>query len=191
MARAILVLPPCLISPYTVYRGAVEKDRLAAWEVRRLLGASPQLDVLSYPCPELMLLGFPRPPAPREVYERLGMPELARKIADFLLRVISEEKPDHTVVVGIKGSPTCAAFTSSSGDPQDYPYKFLRRFRDLPKRERLVVAREISRQLSPCARPGLLFEILQGRIPGTFLDFDKENLAGSLTALREALPSQA
>lgn len=56
------VVAPCLLSPYTVYRGAVEKDVATAAAVRACLGRHPDVDLLSFPCPEFILLGFPRPP---------------------------------------------------------------------------------------------------------------------------------
>ncbi len=189
MARKMLVLPPCLLSPYTVYRGALEKDLVAARGVRGLLTLSSQVEPLSYPCPELLLLGFPRPPAPREVYERLGMREVAEKIAGFIARVLSEEAPRRLVVVGVKGSPTCAAFTTTSGDPDAYPYELLSQFGEFPKVKRRQVARELSGEFSPAGRPGLLFELLQERVGGTYLEFDKDDIPGSLAALREALGS--
>ncbi len=185
--RTMAVVAPCLLSPYTVYRGAVEKDVAAAAAVRACLGRHPDVDLLSFPCPEFILLGFPRPPAPREVYERLGMREVAERVAAFIERVIAEEAPGHVVLVGVKGSPTCAAATTSSGDPDSYPYDLRERFRSLPKGERLRVAAGIAASFGSVGRPGILFELLRTRVVGTYLDFDKDRIPESVASLEAAL----
>jgi len=183
----MLVVAPCLISPYLVYRGAKGKDLAAAWAVRELLGGRhPQVEVLSYPCPEFILLGFPRAPATREVYERLGMWEVAERVAAFIVRVIAEERPERLVLVGVKGSPTCAARITTCGAPKAHPDHLLEEFRGLPKEERIERAREITRDFRPAERPGILFELLGERVAGTYLDFDKDDIPGSVAALAEA-----
>ena len=183
----MLVIAPCLISPYTVYRGAVEKDLEAAAAVRGLLGRRPEVEVLTYPCPEFILLGFPRPPATVEMYERLGMGEVAARVAAFIERVIAEEGPGHVVLVGVKGSPTCAAFTTTSGAPDAYSHYLTEEFKKLPKGERLERAREIARPFRPREGPGVLFELLRRCVTGTYLDFDKDRITASVEALEEAL----
>lgn len=187
MSGTMLVLAPCLLSPYLVYRGAKEKDLVVAREVRKLLGRYPTVEVLSYPCPEFVLHGFPRPPATREVYERLGMREVAEKIAAFIQRVVVEERPAHLVLLGVKGSPTCAAFVTSSAPPEGYPYRWLERFKVLGKGERLDLAREIARDFSLVDRPGILFELVRERVNGNYLEFDKDDVTGSIGMLAAAL----
>ena len=155
--------------------------------VRELLARYPQVELLSYPCPEFILLGFPRAPATQEVYQRLGMGEVASRVAAFIKRVIAEERPPRVVLVGVKGSPTCAASITSSSDPDVYPYHLLEKFGRLPKEERIARARDISRDFRPAARPGILFELLRERIAGTYLDFEKDCLRESLAALEEAI----
>ena len=187
MKSTMLVIAPCLLSPYLVYRGAKGKDLAAAREVRKLLGRHPEVEVLAYPCPEFILLGFPRPPATREVYERLGMREVAGRVAAFIALVIAEERPERVVLLGVKGSPTCAARVTTCGAPDAYPDHLLDEFKGLPKEERIARAREISRDFRPAARPGILFELLRERIAGTYLDFEKDRPQGSLAALEEAI----
>ena len=187
MSGTMIVVAPCLLSPYFVYRGARGKDLAAARGVRELLGRHPGVEVLSYPCPEFILLGFPRPPATREVYERLGMREAAEKVATFIARVIGEEHPDRVVLLGVEGSPTCAARITTCGDPDAYPYHLLDEFRGLPKEERIHRARELSRDFRPARRPGILFELLRERVPGTYLDLDKDRLQESLAAFEKAI----
>ena len=188
MKSTMLVIAPCLLSPYTVYRGAVERDLEAAAAVRGLLGRRPEVEVLAYPCPEFILLGFPRPPATVEMYKRLGLGEVAARVAAFIERVIAEEEPRRVVLVGVKGSPTCAAFTTtSSGDPGTYPHHLIEEFKKLPKGERLVLARKLARRFSPAPGPGILFGLLRGKVAGTYLDFDKGDATGSVAALEAAL----
>jgi dephospho-CoA kinase len=183
----MVVIAPCLLSPYTVYRGAVEEDLTAAAAVRKFLGHNVDIAVLSYPCPELTLVGFPRPPAPREVYERLGMRTMAERVAAFVARVVDEEESHHVVLVGVRGSPTCAAATTTSGNPNSYPYGLLERFRSLPREERLRVAEELAASFEPLTRPGILFELLHERVAGTYLEFDKGRIAESIASLEAAL----
>jgi len=182
-----LVIAPCLLSPYLVYRGATGKDLAAARGIRELLGRHPGVEVLAYPCPEFILRGFPRAPAPREVYERLGMREVAGRVAGFIERVIAEERPARVVLVGVRGSPTCAARVTTSGDPDAYPYRLAEGFGALPKGERIERAREISRGFAPRPGPGILFELLRERIAGVYLDFDKDRLRESLSSLEGAI----
>ncbi len=183
----MLVIAPCLLSPYTVYRGAKGKDIAAARAVRELLGRHTQVEVLAYPCPEFILLGFPRPPATVEMYERLGLGEVAARVAAFIERVIVEENPQRVVLVGVKGSPTCAAFATTSGDPGGYPPRLIEEFKDLAKEERLQRARELARPFRPREGPGILFELLRRRVTGTYLDFDKDRITASVEALEAAL----
>ncbi|MGY4706272.1 hypothetical protein ACVNPS_00755 [Candidatus Bipolaricaulota sp. J31] len=187
MKSTMLVIAPCLLSPYTVYRGAVEKDLEAAAAVRGLLGRRPEVEVLAYPCPEFILLGFPRPPATVEMYERLGLGEVAARVAAFIERVIAEEEPRRVVLVGVKGSPTCAAFTTTSGDPDACSRELLDRFPSLPKGERLELARKIARSYRPREGPGILFDLLRRRVTGTYLDFDKGRITASVESLEAAL----
>jgi len=183
----MFVIAPCLLSPYLVYRGAKEKELAAAAAVRKLISGYEELGVLTYPCPEFILLGFPRAPATREVYERLGMREVAGRVAAFIERVIAEERPTRVILVGVKGSPTCAAFVTSSSSPEEYPYQRLEEFGNLNKDERLVLAKEIARDFSLVARPGILFELLREKVKGTYIDFDKDNVPESTGALEAAL----
>lgn len=183
----MLVVAPCLLVPYLVYRGAGGKELAAASALRGLLCRDAGLALLSYPCPEFILLGFPRPPAPREVYERLGMREVAGKVAAFIERVVAEERPAHLVLVGVRGSPTCAAHTTSSGSPEEYPYHRMEGFKDLEKGKRFALAREIARGFLPASRPGILFELVKERVEGTYLDFDKDDVQGSMGVLEAAL----
>ena len=175
------------MSPFLVYRGAKGKDLATSRAVRELLARYPQVELLSYPCPEFILLGFPRAPATREVYQRLGMGEVASRVAAFIKRVIAEERPPRVVLVGVKGSPTCAASITSSSDPDVYPYHLLEEFGRLPKEERIARARDISRDFRPAERPGILFELFRSELQGTYLDFDKDDVPGSIAALEEVL----
>ncbi|ASJ00008.1 hypothetical protein [Thermococcus gorgonarius] len=187
----LLVIAPCLLSPFYVYRGPKEKEYETARRLRELIGElDGEWQVLAYPCPEFELIGWPRAPASREVYEKLGMRERAKIIADFIGRVLTDEKPEKVVFVGVKGSPTCGVFHTSSSDPESYPYRAMQEFFYLSKEERLKRSKELVRdqgfKLKPL--PGILFEILMARFPeATYLEFDKGGIDGSIERLEEAL----
>ncbi|WP_297499618.1 hypothetical protein [Thermococcus sp.] len=190
---SLLVIAPCLLSPFYVYRGPKEKEYKTARRLRKLIGGlGEKWQVLAYPCPEYALIGWPRAPASREVYERLGMRERAKAIADFIGRILAEEKPEKVVFVGVKGSPTCGVFHTSSSDPREYPYHAMQEFFYLSKDERVKRSKELVREqgfkLKPL--PGILFEILMARFPeGVYLEFDKEDIEGSLVRLERELNS--
>ncbi len=187
----LLVIAPCLLSPFYVYRGPKGKEYETARRLRKLFGGlGDEWQVLAYPCPEYALIGWPRAPASREVYERLGMRERAKIIADFIGRVLAEEKPEKVVFVGVKGSPTCGVFHTSSSDPEKYPYRAMQEFFYLGKEERLKRSKELVGEqgfkLKPL--PGVLFEILMARFPEeTYIEFDKEDVEKSVERVKEAL----
>lgn len=187
----LLVIAPCLLSPFYVYRGPKEKEYETAKWLRELIGKlGDEWKVLAYPCPEYALIDWPRAPASREVYERLGMRERAKLIADFIGRVLTEEKPEKVVFLGVKGSPTCGVFHTSSSDPERYPYRAMQEFFYLSKEERLKRSKELVREqdFKLVKMPGILFEILTARFPeGTYIEFDKDDLEGSLKKVKEAL----
>ncbi|ASJ02136.1 hypothetical protein A3L09_02055 [Thermococcus profundus] len=187
----LLIIAPCLLSPFYVYRGPKEKEYETAKKLRELIGKlGDEWQILAYPCPEYELIGWPRAPASREVYERLGMRERVKIIADFIGRALTEEKPEKVVFVGVKGSPTCGVFHTSSSDPDKYPYTDMQEFFYLSKEERIKRSKELVKEgnfeLKPL--PGILFEILTARFPeGVYAEFDKEDIKGSLKRLEEIL----
>ncbi|ASJ06028.1 DUF523 domain-containing protein [Thermococcus pacificus] len=187
----ILVIAPCLLSPFYVYRGPKEKEYETAKRLRELLGKlDDEWQVLVYPCPEFELIGWPRAPASREVYEKLGMRERAKVIADFVGRVLTEEKPEKVVFVGVKGSPTCGVFHTSSSDPEKYPYMAMQEFFYLGKEERLKRSKELvgEQGFRLVEIPGILFEILMARFPeGVYVEFDKGDIEESLNRLANIL----
>jgi len=187
----LLIVAPCLLSPFYVYRGPKEKEYETAKLLRELIGElGDEWQVLAYPCPEYALIGWPRAPASREVYERLGMRERAKVIADFIGRVLTEEKPERVVFVGVKGSPTCGIFHTSSSDPQSYPYPAMGEFFYLSKEERLKRSKELVKEqgFKLVEMPGILFEILMARFPEvTYIEFNKDNIEESLERLKEHL----
>ncbi|WP_297521743.1 hypothetical protein [Thermococcus sp.] len=187
----LLIIAPCLLSPFYVYRGPKEKEYETAKRLRDLIGKlGDEWQVFAYPCPEYALIGWPRAPASREVYERLGMRERAKIIADFIGRVLTEEKPEKVVFVGVKGSPTCGVFHTSSSDPEDYPYRAMQEFFYMSKGERLKRSKGLvgEQGFRLVKMPGILFEILMARFPeGTYIEFDKDDLEGSVETLKEAL----
>ena len=187
----LLIIAPCLLSPFYVYRGPKEKEYETARRLRKLFGGlGDEWQVLAYPCPEYALIGWPRAPASREVYERLGMRERAKIIADFIGRVLAEEKPEKVVFVGVKGSPTCGVFHTSSSDPEKYPYRAMQEFFYLGKEERLKRSKELVgvQGFRLVKMPGILFEILMARFPEeTYIEFDKEDVEKSVERVKEAL----
>jgi len=189
----LLVIAPCLLSPFYVYRGPKRKEYETAKQLRELVGKlGDEWQVLAYPCPEYALIGWPRAPASREVYERLGMRERAKVIADFIGRVLTDEGPERVVFVGVKGSPTCGVFHTSSSDPESYPYRAMQEFFYLSKGERLERSKELVRErgFRLVNTPGILFEILRARFPeAVYVEFDKEDITGSVGRIKEALES--
>lgn len=187
----LLIIAPCLLSPFYVYRGPKEKEYETAKLLRELIGElGEDWQVLAYPCPEFELIGWPRAPASREVYERLGMRERAKVIADFIGRVLTEERPERVVFVGVKGSPTCGVFHTSSSDPESYPYSAMQEFFYLSKEERIKRSKELVKEqgFKLVEMPGILFEILMARFPeATYIEFDKDNIEESLERLKEHL----
>ncbi len=187
----LLIIAPCLLSPFYVYRGPKEKEYETAKRLRELIGKlGDDWQVLAYPCPEYALIGWPRAPASREVYEKLGMRERAKVIADFIGRVLTEEKPEKVVFVGVKGSPTCGVFHTSSSDPEGYPYRAMQEFFYLSKEERLERSKELVEEggFKLVEMPGILFEILTARFPEALhLEIDKEEVEGSIERMRKVL----
>ncbi|USS40006.1 hypothetical protein NF865_06555 [Thermococcus aggregans] len=187
----IIIIAPCLLSPFYVYRGAKEKEYKTARLLRELIGElGDEWQILAYPCPEFELIGWPRAPASREVYKRLGMREKANTIADFIGRILTEEKPDKIVFVGVKGSPTCGVFHTSSSDPESYPYRAMQEFFYLSKGERIKRSKELveEQNFRLVNMSGTLFEILMARFPeATYIEFDKDTIEESLERLEEHL----
>ncbi|NJE03994.1 hypothetical protein [Thermococcus sp. MV11] len=187
----LLVIAPCLLSPFYVYRGPKEKEYRTAQLLRKFIGElGEDWQVLAYPCPEFELIGWPRAPASREVYGRLGMRERAKVIADFIGRVLTEERPEKVVFIGVKGSPTCGVFHTSSSDPEGYPYSAMQEFFYLGKEERVRRSREIveGQNFKLVKMPGILFEILTARFPeGVYVEFDKDDVEGSMERVKSVL----
>ncbi len=185
--NTLVVIAPCLLSPFTVYRGPKEKEYLTASALIRLFGKYHYLKILAYPCPEFILLGFPRVPASREVYEKLGMREYAKRVAEFIVRSIEEEQSSRVILIGVKGSPTCGVFHTTSSDPEKYPYKRIEEFKKLPREERFKAAKEVIEEFKLVEGEGILFEILKRRIEGIYLEFDKDDLEESLERIEKIL----
>ncbi|AAL81414.1 DUF523 domain-containing protein [Pyrococcus furiosus DSM 3638] len=185
----ILVVAPCLLTPFYVYRGPKDKEYKTSSELRKLLAElSDEWFIFLYPCPELLAVGWPRPPMSREVLERLGTRERSKIIADFIGRVLTEEKPEKVVFVGVKGSPTCGVFTTTSSNPDEFPYVAVQEFFYLSKEERLRKYKELTKNFKVINAPGLLFEILMARFPeAIFVEFDKDNIEESIRRIREVV----
>ncbi|NJD98429.1 DUF523 domain-containing protein [Thermococcus sp. LS1] len=187
----LLIIAPCLLSPFYVYRGPREKEYKTAEELRKLFAQlGDEWQVLAYPCPEYELIGWPRPPMSREAYMHLGMVEKAKTIADFVGRVLTEERPEKVVFLGVKGSPTCGVFHTSSSNPESYPYKAVQEFFYLSKEERLKRSKELveGQKFKLIPREGILFEVLKARFPdAVYVEFDKEDIEGSLKRLKSLL----
>ncbi|NJE50043.1 hypothetical protein [Thermococcus sp. 9N3] len=189
----LLIIAPCLLSPFYVYRGPKEKEYRTAGELRKLIGElGDEWQILAYPCPEFELIGWPRPPMGRESFERLGMRERVQVIADFIGRILTEEKPERVVFVGVKGSPTCGVFHTTSNDPDSFDYGLIPAFFYMDKEKRLEDSRKIIERFSFEVKegPGLLFEELMERFPeAEFLEFDKDDVEESVKRLKNALKS--
>ncbi|GAB6135886.1 hypothetical protein [Thermococcus prieurii] len=189
----LLIVAPCLLSPFYVYRGPKEKEYLTARELRKLIGElGEEWQVLAYPCPEFELIGWPRPPMGRESFERLGMRERVQVIADFIGRVLTEEKPERVIFIGVKGSPTCGVFHTTSNDPDSFDYGLIPAFFYMDKEKRLEESRKVVEKFGFEVKegPGLLFEELMERFPeAEFLEFDKDDVEESVERFRKALKS--
>jgi len=183
----IIVLAPCLLSPFYVYRGPKDKEYKTSNELLNLLAKhAEEIRVLTYPCPEYKLIGWPRPPMSKEVFEKLGMSETAKTIVDFIERVLTEEKPEKVIFVGVKGSPTCGVFYTTSSDPEKFPYRIIEEFSYLNKKERIKLSKELMEEQNFKVIPGkgVLFQILKKRFPeAIYLEFDKDNIEESLKQL--------
>jgi len=183
----IIVLAPCLLSPFYVYRGPKDKEYKTSNELLNLLAKhAEEIRVLTYPCPEYKLIGWPRPPMSKEVFEKLGMSETAKTIVDFIERVLTEEKPEKVIFVGVKGSPTCGVFYTTSSDPEKFPYRITEEFSYLNKKERIKLSKELMEEQNFKVIPGggVLFQILKNRFPeAIYLEFDKDNIEESLKQL--------
>ncbi|WP_457743127.1 hypothetical protein [Thermococcus sp.] len=186
----LLIIAPCLLSPFYVYRGPKEKEYITAKLLRTLIGElGDEWQILAYPCPEFELVGWPRPPMGRESFERLGMRERVKVIADFIGRILTEEKPEKVVFLGVKGSPTCGVFHTISNDPDSFDYGLIPEFFYMDKKRRLEESRKVIEHFGFKVKegPGLLFEELMERFDGTFIEFDKENMRESIEKLKEIL----
>jgi predicted secreted protein len=184
LEKVIIVIPPCLLTPFYVYRGATEKEYKASESIINLLSSySKHIIVFTYPCPEYALLGWPRPPMSKEVYEKLGIQEKIREIAKFIKRVLNEEKAKKIIFIGVKGSPTCGIFYTTSSDPKIYPYEFIEKFASLNKYDRLKYKEEIKEKakLRLVAGAGSLYEVIRKEFPNAiYFEFDKNNIENSI-----------
>ncbi|NJE09037.1 DUF523 domain-containing protein [Thermococcus sp. M39] len=185
--NTLIVIAPCLLSPFIVYRGPKEKEYRTASTLMELFGKYHYLKILAYPCPEFLLLGFPRAPASKEVYEKLGMREYAKRVAEFIAKSIEEEQPSRVIFIGVKGSPTCGVFHTTSSDSEKYPYERIEEFKKLPREERFKIAEEIAKDFKLVKGDGILFEILKAKVEGIYLEIDKDNLEKSLSKLDNLL----
>lgn len=183
----IIVLAPCLLSPFYVYRGPKDKEYKTSKELLNLLAKHiEEIRVLTYPCPEYKLIGWPRPPMSKEVFEKLGMSETAKTIVDFIERVLTEEKPEKVIFVGVKGSPTCGVFYTTLSDPEKFSYRIIEEFSYLNKKERIKLSKELMEEqnFKVILGEGVLFQILKKRFPeAIYLEFDKDNIEESLKQL--------
>ncbi len=142
-------------------------------------------------------MGWPRAPASREVYERLGMRERAKVIAEFIGRVLTEERPERVVFVGgVKGSPDLRRLPHELERPRGLSilgnggeFRYLNKERRFGRSKGGIVEEQDFRLVRMPG--GILFEVLMARFPpkgGTYLEFDKEDIeGGSLERLRVAL----
>lgn len=187
----LLVIAPCLLSPFYVYRGPKEKEYRTAWLLRELIGElDEEWQVLAYPCPEFELIGWPRPPMGRGSFERLGMRKKVQLIADLIGRILVEEKPEKVVFLGVKGSPTCGVFHTTLNDPDSFDYGLIPAFFYMDKAKRLEESRKVVEGFGFLVRegPGLLFEELMERFPeAVFAEFDKNNMGQSLNKTKNIL----
>ncbi|MCO6040986.1 hypothetical protein [Thermococcus alcaliphilus] len=187
----LLIMAPCLLSPFYVYRGAKEKEYKTSEKLLSFLAEHKgKMKILTYPCPEYELIGWPRPPMSKEVFEKLGMREKAENIADFIGRVLTEEKPEKIVFLGVKGSPTCGVFHTTSSNPETFPYKAIQEFFYLPKEERIKRSKELMKEqgFEVVQGEGVLFEVLKRRFPdAVYLEFDKDSIEESIEKLKEAV----
>ncbi|RLF77426.1 hypothetical protein DRN39_04085 [Thermococci archaeon] len=188
---ALIIIAPCLISPFYVYRGPKEKEYKTSEALLNLLSEySDRIKLFTYPCPEYELIGWPRPPMSKEVFMRLGMSERAKTISEFIGRVIAEEKPEKIVFIGVKGSPTCGVFHTTSSDPDKFDHSFLKEFHRLTKEERIAHYTEILKRsgFRIVKGEGILFEILKTKFSGAvYVEFDKDNIEESLKRLKGVL----
>ncbi|CAB50322.1 DUF523 domain-containing protein [Pyrococcus abyssi] len=190
----LIILAPCLLSPFYVYRGPKEKEYKTALEIRKVLFSLPKdWQIFAYPCPEFELLRWPRPPMSREVFERFGIRKVVEEVADFIGRVIVEERPEAIVFVGVKGSPTCGVYTTTSSDPDLYPVQKVREFFYMRKDERLAKYKDIIEEgkLTLIEGPGALFDELMKRfseLDNTFwVEIDKDNVNSGIEILKTIL----
>lgn len=187
----MIVLAPCLLSPFYVYRGAKEKEYKTSEKLLGFLSEyKNRIKMLTYPCPEYELIGWPRPPMSKEIFEKLGMKEKAEDIADFIGRVLTEEKPEKVIFLGVKGSPTCGVFNTTSSNPERFPYKVIQEFFYLPKEERIKRSKELMKEQEFKLIPGegVLFEILKKRFPDfVYIEFDKDRIEESIERLKKVI----
>ncbi len=187
----LLIIAPCLLSPFYVYRGPKEKEyKTSKVLLDVLLRHSDEIRLFAYPCPEYELMGWPRPPMSKEVFMRLGMKDRAEKIADFIERVVKEEKPEKIVFLGVKGSPTCGVFHTTSSNPDKFNYSIIEEFHKLRKGDRIAHYTEILKLsgFRVVEGEGILFEILKARFPeAVYVEFDKDNIEESLKRLKGVL----
>jgi len=187
----LLIMAPCLLSPFYVYRGAKEKEYKTSKKLLSFLAEhKEEIKILTYPCPEYELIGWPRPPMSKEVFEKFGMREKAESIVDFIGRVLTEEKPEKIIFLGVKGSPTCGVFHTTSSNPETFPYKAIQEFFYLAKEERIKRSKELIKEQSFEVVPGegVLFEVLKIRFPdAVYLEFNKDSIEESIKKLKEAV----
>jgi predicted secreted protein len=120
--KKIAIVSHCILNQVTVAPGLSSYVGAVKELVEYLVGES--YGIIQLPCPEATFLGFNRWWMSREQYDTQAFRAHCRKILEPIIALIKELRREKIpyILIGIKGSPSCGIFTTTSnpewgGDP--------------------------------------------------------------------------
>lgn len=123
--KKVALVAHCILNQRTVAPGLASYEGAVKELVEHLVSKS--YGIVQLPCPEATYLGLNRWWMSREQYDNLNYRRHCRKILLPVITLIKEFSKDgiRYVVIGIKGSPSCGVFTTTSnpkwrGNPVEF-----------------------------------------------------------------------
>lgn len=110
----IALVPHCVLNQNTVVKPLASHEGAVRGLVRVLVDEG--YGIIQLPCPEAVYLGLRRWWMSREQYDTIAYRRTARKLLEPIVDLLRELIADgcRYVVIGVKGSPSCAVETTSS-----------------------------------------------------------------------------
>ncbi len=177
-SRRVCFLAHCLLNQNSVVEGLA---RYPAF-VKDLLDTLHEfaIGIVQLPCPETKFIGLRRFWHVREQYAAIGFRKFCRELVRDVVDLIEEYiRCGYEVVfiMGIRGSPSCGVYHTSSGTWFGCPWEIDRRYVEVEGSG--VFMEELIRELKS---RGILID---------FLEFDYGNPKGSVAEVRKFLESRS